>query len=264
MASAVWASGGAYEAYVGRWSRRVAAEFVALLGVPGGRRWLDVGCGTGALTEAVLAAADPAGVLGVDPSDGFLDTARSRITDPRARFRSGDARSLPVPDRAFDAVVSALVLNFVPEPATAAGEIARATAPGGVAASYVWDYGDGMAMMRHFWDAATELDPDAAELDEGRRFTLCTPAGLDTLWRGAGLVDVTTASIEIPTVFAGFDDYWDPFLGGQGPAPAYLMSLPAEHRDNLRERIRSRLPIAADSSIALTARAWMVRGTASG
>lgn len=264
MVGAVWASGGAYEAYVGRWSRRVAAQFVALLGVPGGRRWLDVGCGTGALTEAVLAAADPAEVLGVDPSAGFLDTARSRITDPRVRFESGDARSLPVPDGAFDAVVSALALNFVPEPATAAGEFTRAAAPGGVAAAYVWDYGDGMTMMRHFWDAATELDPAAAELDEGRRFTLCTPAGLDALWRGAGLVDVRTAAIEIPTVFADFDAYWNPFLGGQGAAPAYLMSLPAEHRDALRERIRPRLPVAADSSIALTARALAVSGTAAG
>jgi len=264
MVGAVWVSGGSYEAYVGRWSRRVAAEFVALLGVPGGRRWLDVGCGTGALTEAVLAAADPAGVLGVDPSAGFLDTARSRVTDPRARFEAGDARSLPVPDRAFDAVVSALALNFVPEPATAAGEFARVAAPGGVVAAYVWDYGDGMAMMRHFWDAAAELDPAAAELDEGRRFTLCTPAGLDALWRGAGLAGVSTAPIEIPTVFADFADYWNPFLGGQGAAPAYLMSLPAGHRDELRERVRTRLPVAADSSIALTARAWTVSGTAVG
>jgi SAM-dependent methyltransferase len=258
----VWAVGDAYEAYVGRWSRRVAAAFVHRLEVPAGRRWLDVGCGTGALIATVLAAADPAQVVGVDTSAGFLANARARIGDPRSTFGAGDARALPLPGRRFDAVVSGLALNFVPDPRRAAAEFARVTASGGVAAAYVWDYAEGMAMMRYFWDAAATLDPAAAELDEGRRFPLCRPEPLGGLWADAGLDPVTVEAIEVPTVFADFDDYWRPFLGGQGPAPGYVMSLTEEHRRALRDLLRARLPSAPDGSIPLTARAWAVRGTA--
>jgi SAM-dependent methyltransferase len=258
----VWAVGDAYEAYVGRWSRRVAEVFLRWLDVPAGRRWLDVGCGTGALAATVLAVAEPAEVVGVDPSEGFLATARDRIDDPRATFRIGDARSLPLPDRRFDTVVSALTLNFVPDPSGAAAELARVAAPGGVVAAYVWDYAEGMAMMRHFWDAATVLDPAVAELNEALRFPLCRPEPLARLWTDAGLAEVTVRPIEIPTVFADFDDYWDPFLGGQGPAPAYAMSLPEERRHALRELLRDRLPAGPDGTIPLTARAWAVRGVA--
>ncbi|WP_433228895.1 class I SAM-dependent methyltransferase [Actinomadura formosensis] len=256
----VWAVGDSYEAYAGRWSRRIAEAFLRWLDVPAGRRWLDVGCGTGALTETVLSVAEPARVVGVDTSAGFLAHARERIGDARAVFRLGDARSLPVPDRGFDAVVSGLALNFVPEPGRAAAEFARVTNPGGVAAAYVWDYAEGMAMMRFFWDAAATLDPAAADLDEGLRFPLCRPEPLARLWTDAGLDEVVVQAIEIPTVFSGFDDYWRPFLGGQGPAPGYVMSLGAKHRDALRELLRERLPSGRDGSIRLTARAWAVRG----
>ncbi|HEU5158755.1 MAG TPA: class I SAM-dependent methyltransferase [Streptosporangiaceae bacterium] len=259
----VWAAGDAYEAYVGRWSRRVAGEFVRWLDVPAGRRWLDVGCGTGALTATVLAIAAPGQVTGVDPSEGFLAAARTRIADGRAAFGVGDARSLPLPDRRFDVVVSGLAVNFVPDPPLAVSECVRVTAPGGVVAAYVWDYAEGMAMMRRLWDAAVALDPGAAELDEGRRFPLCRPAPLARLWTGAGLTDVDVTSIEVPTEFVDFDDYWTPFLGGQGPAPGYVMSLPAERRRALRDLLRDRLPTRGDGSIPLTARAWAVRGTAS-
>jgi SAM-dependent methyltransferase len=260
MGHEVWAVGDAYEAYVGRWSRRVAEEFVHWLDVPAGRKWLDVGCGTGALTATVLAAADPTGIIGVDPSERFLATAKDRIADARASFRAGDARSLPLPNHHVDVVVSGLALNFVPEPARAAAELARVTRPGGVAAAYVWDYAGGMAMMRHFWDAAAELDPAAAELDEGRRFPLCRPESLRQLWADAGLDAVMVRAIDVPTVFADFDDYWTPFLGGQGPAPGYAMSLTEEQRQALRELLRDRLPAGPGGSIPLTARAWAVRG----
>src|SRR5258705_11122744 len=146
----MWVIGDAYEAYVGRWSRRVALEFLRWLDVPAGRHWLDVGCGTGALTETVLAVADPALVVGVDPAEGFLADARARVVDPRASFRTGDAQSLPLPDRRFDAVVSGLALNFVPDAHRAAAEFARLATVEGVVAAYVWDYADGMAMMRYF------------------------------------------------------------------------------------------------------------------
>jgi SAM-dependent methyltransferase len=262
MTHDVWAAGDAYEAYVGRWSRRVAEAFVTWLEPPAGWRWLDVGCGTGALSAAVLARADPAQVTGVDPSEGFLAEARRRLADARVTFRAGDARSLPLPDDAVDAVVSGLAVNFVPEPDRAVAEFVRVLAPGGLAAAYVWDYAEGMEMMKRFWDAAAELDPTADELDEGRRFPLCRPERLRQLWTDAGLTDVTVRPIDIPMVFADFDDYWRPFLGGQGPAPGYAMSLPADRRDALRDRLRETLPAGADASIALTARAWAVRGTA--
>lgn len=253
----MWDVGDAYEAYIGRWSRRVAAVFVGRLEVPTGRRWLDVGCGTGALTAAIVAGAAPARVVGVDPSAGFVAAA----TVPDAGFVMGDARALPFPDGGFDAVVSGLALNFVPEPSRAVAELARVAVPGGVVAAYVWDYADGMAMIRHFWDAAATLDPAAAELDEVGRFALCHPDPLRALWTGAGLADVVVEGVEVPTVFTDFDDYWAPFLGGQGPAPRYAMSLPEDQRDALRELLRTRLPAAPDGSIALTARAWAVRGT---
>ena len=260
MASETWAHGDAYEAYVGRWSRLVAADFVDWLRVPPQRTWLDVGCGTGALTATVLAEADPSEVLGVDPSHGFLESARARIGDGRASFRVGDAESLPVTDRQFDVVVSGLVLNFVPEPDRALAEFTRVAAEGGVVAAYVWDYRERMAMIRCFWDAATELDQRAAELDEGRRFGWCSPSRLRHLWAQAGLDEVEVRAIDVPTVFADFDDYWQPFLGGQGPAPGYVRSLGEGERRALRDRLRDRLPVDAEGRTPLSARAWAVRG----
>lgn len=261
MVREVWAVGDAYEAYVGRWSRLVADAFVRWLDVPTGLRWLDVGCGTGALTATILAVADPAEVIGVDPSDAFLTGARARITDGRSTFHTGDARSLPLPDNHVDVIVSGLALNFVPEPGLAVAESVRVAKPGGLVAAYVWDYAEGMAMMRSFWDAAVALDPAAAELDEGPRFPVCRPESLSALWTETGLADVAVAPIDVPTVFADFDDFWTPFLGGQGPAPGYVMSLTDRDRLALRDLLRARLPTDPDGSIPLTARAWAVRGT---
>ncbi len=257
----MWAVGDAYEAYVGRWSRRVAGDFVDWLALPECLQWLDVGCGTGALTAAVLAHADPLGVVGVDPSEGFLDSARARIIDPRSDFRTGDALALPFADNSFDVVVSGLALNFVPDPGRALTGFARVARPGGTLAAYVWDYAAGMAMMRHFWDAAVSLDPAASTLDEGVRFPLCEPSALRSLWESSGLGSVAVQGIEVPTVFASFGDYWRPFLGGQGPAPGYVMSLPEDRRAALRDLLRARLQASSDGSIRLTARAWAVRGT---
>lgn len=264
MVDTEWAVGGAYEAYVGRWSRLVAEAFLQWLDVPAGRQWLDVGCGTGALTATVLAAAAPAGVVGVDPAPGFLAYAQAGVTDPRAAFHTGDAQALPLPDDRFDAVVSGLALNFVPDPSRAAAEIVRVAVPGATAAAYVWDYAAGMAMMRYFWDAASALDPGAAELDESSRFPLCQQEPLRRLWVDAGLREVTVQPIEVPTVFADFDDFWTPFLGGQGPAPGYVGTLSADGRDALRDLLRDRLPTTAKGAVVLTARAWAVRGTVPG
>lgn len=256
----VWASGSAYEAYVGRWSRLVAREFLAWLDAPAGRQWLDVGCGTGSLVQTILDTAEPARVTGVDRSEGFIATARQQIRDPRVDFRVGDAQRLPLETASVDAAVSGLVINFVPQPALAAAEMARATRRGGTAAAYVWDYAGEMQFMRHFWNAAVALDPAAAELDEGPRFLLNHPGPLRDLFSSSGLEEVEVRAIDIPTHFKDFDDYWLPFLGGQGPAPAYALSLSEERRAALREQLRRNLPYASDGSIPLLARAWAVRG----
>jgi SAM-dependent methyltransferase len=255
----VWAAGEGYEPYIGRWSRRVARPCLDWLAVPAGADWLDVGCGTGALTQAVVEQARPRSVRAVDPSPGFLEYARAHTTGP-VNFEVGDARGLPVATASVDAVVSGLVLNFVPEPARAVKEMARAVRPGGVAAAYVWDYAEGMELIRVFWDAAVALDPAAADLDEGRRFPICRPEPLAALFAEAGLRAVEVRPIEVATDFRDFDDYWSPFLRGQGPAPGYAVSLDEARRAALRDRLRARLPVGADGTIHLTARAWAVRG----
>jgi len=258
--SDTWERGNPYEQYVGRWSRQVAPLFLAWLGVPAGRRWLDVGCGTGALCAAIVDRCSPSSVAGVEPSEGFLETARENLGD-RVTLHQGSATAIPLGDASVDAVVSGLVLNFVADPRAALLEMTRVSSEGGTIAAYVWDYAGKMELMRFFWDSAVELDPDAARLDEGIRFPLCRPEALERLFAGAQLKEIEVKPVDIPTPFADFDHYWKPFLGGQGPAPAYAMSLDETARARLRDRIRERLPVAANGSISLTARAWAVRGS---
>ena len=255
-----WAAGNLYEPYVGRWSRLVAKEFLQWLKLPAQLDWLDVGCGTGALTQTIVQQMQPRSVTGIDPSAGFIDYAKAHTSDPRVTFEVADAQSLPVESARFDAAVSGLVLNFVPKPLLAAQEMARAVRSGGMVAAYVWDYAGKMEMMRYFWDAAVELDPAASKLVESIRFPICQPDALVALWSEVELRDVQLREIDVPTTFRDFDDYWNPFLGGQGPAPSYAMSLSEERRVALRDRIRAMLPIEPDGSIPLIARAWAVRG----
>ena len=254
----VWAAGDLYEPYVGRWSRVVAKAFLAWLAVPAGKRWLDVGCGTGALTQTIQRHAAQASVHGVDPSAGFVEYAQAHVQG--AVFAAEDAQSLSMRDGSFDAAVAGLVLNFVPKPERAAAQMRRVVAPGGAVGAYVWDYAGKMELMRYFWDAAVELNPEARALDEGVRFPLCHPEPLAVLFRQAGLQRVEVRAIDAPTPFRDFDDYWRPFLGGQAPAPGYCMSLDETRRAALRERIRAKLPFRADGSIQLIARAWAVKG----
>ncbi len=255
-----WDRGDPYERYIGRWSRRVAVPFLSWLRIPAGQRWLDVGCGTGALCAAILDNALPSLVVGVEPSAGFLETARRNLAG-RAQLHQGDALAIPLREASVDVVVSGLMLNFVPDPRAALAEMGRVTSSGGTIAAYVWDYAAKMELIRLFWDAAVALDRNAASLDEGVRFPLCTPDALAALFADAGLEAVEVTALDIATPFTNFDDYWQPFLGGQGPAPAYAMSLDEAARSRLRDSLRSRIRTQPDGSIALTARAWGVRAS---
>ena len=259
-----WTDGDDYEAFIGRWSRPVGRVFVAWLDAAPGTTWLDVGCGTGALTATILETAVPARVIAIDPSPAFLDHARARVGDVRARFVVGSAADVPVPDGAVEVAVSGLVLNFVPNLGAALTELRRVVGAGGLVAAYVWDYAHGMDLLRRFWDAAIELDAEAGALDEGTRFPICAPDPLRAAFEAAGLRDVDVRSIDVPTVFADFDDLWAPFLSGVGPAPGYAIRLDPARRDALRERLRATLPTEPDGSIRLTARAWAIRGTTDG
>jgi len=255
-----WTAGNRYEAYVGRWSRLVARKFIEWLRLPARLRWLDVGCGTGALTQTILASAAPAEVMGIDPSKEFIAAARDLVQDKWVRFQTGEARALPLEDTVFDVVVSGLLLNFVPAPATAIAEMRRVVRGGGTIALYVWDYAGEMQMMRHFWNAATALNPSARPLDEGERFLICKPGNLLALFKDCGIREPECTILDVATVFRNFDDLWSPFLGGQGPAPTYLGTLSEDRQTRLREHVRAHLPIAKDGSIHLIARAFAVRG----
>ena len=258
----VWKATDAYEAYMGRWSRPLARMFLAWFAVPEAGRWLDVGCGTGALTEAVLDAADPSAVVGIDPSPEFLGVAQSHVSDPRARFEVGDARALPVASDGYDAVVAGLVLNHVPDPAPAVTEMVRATRPGGMVGAYVWDYGGEMQLMRYFWDAVAATDAEAAAHDPRAHYHICRPEPLADLCRRAGLVDVEVDAIDLPMRFRDLEDYWLPItMPGASPAQRLVAMLDDGRRAALRERLRVTLPIAADGTVGLIGRAWAVRGT---
>jgi SAM-dependent methyltransferase len=198
--------------------------------------------------------------LALIPRRGFIAYARAYTQDSRAKFQVGNAQALPVANSEFDVAVAGLVLNFVPDPATAAVEMHRAVRVGGTVAAYVWDYADGMQLLRRFWDAAVALDPAARELDEGRRFPLCRREALRSLLNDVGLERTEVQAIDVPTVFKNFDDYWSPFLGRQGPAPGYCMSLSDDRRARLRNHLQATLPVASDGTIHLKARAFAVRG----
>lgn len=259
-----WAGAADYESFVGRLSRRVAPIFIDWLGVPRDADWIDVGCGTGALTATILDRAEPGSVIGSDPSEAFLAAARATIDDQRARFAIGSADALPVPSAGADAAVAGLVLNFVPGLPAALAELARVLRPGGRVGAYVWDYAERMQPIRFFFDAALTVDAGAAEADEGARFPVCRPGPLGDAFDAAGFADVAVREIEIPADYADFDAYWTPFLSGVGAAPKYLVGLDAAAQAAIREQLRATLPTEPDGSIHLAARAWAVRGRALG
>jgi SAM-dependent methyltransferase len=257
-----WAAGSTYEDFMGRWSRQLAPQFVSWLRIPDGVHWLDVGCGTGALTDAICRHAYPASVLGCDPAEPFIEYARRHSQDVRAAFVVAGADGLPRRADGYGSVTSLLALNFFADSEAAVREMRSRTAAQGVVSACVWDYGGGMEFLRCFWDAVAVMDPTARELDEGGRFPLCRPKALVDLFRAGGLSDVRCEPIEIPMQFTSFDDYWRPLLGGTGPAPSYVASLDADRCTALARKLEEALPRGSGGTIALTARAWAVRGTA--
>ncbi len=246
---------------MGRWSRLIAGSFLEWLAPRPRLKWLEIGCGTGALSEIILARGLPESILAVDPSAEFIEFAELRLSDPRIIFQVGDAQSVSHPPYPMDIAASGLALNFIPEPVMALRAMRRALQPDGVLAFYVWDYGGRMEMLRYFWDAVVALDPGARSLDEGLRFPMCQPNALTHLCREAELHSIEVTGIEATLDFPGFDDYWSPFLGGQGPAPSYVARLDAASRRALEDHLRAALPFRDDGSLSLDARAWAVRAS---
>lgn len=253
-----WASGEPYERYMGRWSRILARAVVTRLAPKRGLSWLDVGCGTGALSAAILALADPASIRAIDASEGFIAYAATRQSDPRVTYEVGNALQPPFEEASADMAASGLMLNFVPDPIAALQAAWRALRPGGRLAFYVWDYADRMEMLRYFWDSAVALNPQARSRNEGQRFPMTTPDDLKRLGERAGLSHVDAVGVEGSMVFADFADYWTPFLGGQGPAPTYVSGLGADDKQALMEDLQKKLPFQADGSIHLVGRVWVL------
>jgi SAM-dependent methyltransferase len=256
----VFSEARAYEHFMGRWSRNLAPLFVGFAGVKDGDSVLDVGSGTGALSAAVAKVASSSRIVGIDPAAPYVELARAQHGSPRVSFEIGDAQQMRFDAATFDQTLSLLVVNFIPDARKAIGEMKRVTKPKGTIAAAVWDYGDGMEMLRVFWDEAIALKPESAAKDE-RNMPFCKRGELAALWRQQGLQNVVEEGLTIETRFTSFDDFWTPFLEKQGPAGAYTASLTSAEREALRTRLHKRLlGDGPDKAIVMHARAWAVRG----
>lgn len=258
----MFAGAEAYERFMGRWSRLVAPKLLDFSGLPESGEVLDAGSGTGSLAFAIAQRNGRVRVVGIDPSQNYVSYANSLNRFPgRVRFEVGDAQQLGFPDAAFEATLSLLVFNFIPDPKKALLELRRVTKPRGKISAAVWDYGAGMRMLRVFWDAAVHLDLGAEKSDE-RHMPLCRAGELSFLWRQCGLENVREQPVEITAGFASFADFWDPFLLGQGPAGAYAGRLDRKQLAALRNEVKRRLGLSSENApIDLPARVWSVCGT---
>ncbi len=244
---------------MGRWSRLLAQEFLEWLNLPAGLRWLDVCCGSGVISQAVVERNAAASIVGVDASHEQINFARQHRALPNVVFQIGDAMALPFPDASFDVAVCGLGLNYIPNPVLGLAELVRVLRPGGTIAAYVWDYAQGARFLREFWDAAIAVDREATIFDQARRFPMCTPEGLRSLFAQAGLEDITLNALNVVTRFSSFDDYWVPLQTGQGSAPNYLATLDKQTQTAIRERLQPALPTNPSGAIELPARAWAIR-----
>jgi SAM-dependent methyltransferase len=254
-----WNAGDPYEYFMGRWSSLMASKFLKWLNVPSNKKWLDVGCGTGALSEAIEQNCKPKNLTCVDPSESFIEKVKQRISIT-GDFRVSSVENLPFENKSFEIIVSGLALNFFPNLDSALSELKRVSKQHGVIAAYVWDYSDRMDFLRLFWDAAYHIDLKSRELDEGLRFPICDSENLINLFESANLMEVESAKLDIDTDFKNFDDYWNPFLGGQGPAPSYLASLNSELQKVLKNNIKERIRFEFDGSFKLLGRAIAIKG----
>ena len=255
-----WTSGVHYDQWMGRWSRLLAQEFLKWLDRPPGLRWIDVCCGSGMVTEAIVERSAPANVVGVDASAEQIRFAREHRADSKVTFQIADATALPFADSSFDAAVCGLGLNYIPNPSLALEEFRRVIRGDGIAGAYVWDYAHGARFVREFWDAATAIDSEATSFDQALRFPMCTQEGLRSLFEQAKLEEVDVRALDVVTLFSDFDDYWEPLLTGQGSAPNYLAARDEQIRTAIRERLRATLPRNRQGAIEMPARAWAIRG----
>jgi SAM-dependent methyltransferase len=250
----------AYDRHVGRYTDELAAKLLDVTGIEAGMRVLDVGCGPGAVTRALAARVGADHVTAVDPSPPFAAACRQRV--PGADVRVAAAEELPFADDGFDAVVSQLVVNFMSDAEAGVREMRRVARPGATVASAVWDYAEGMTLLRRFWDAARRVEPGtAAKLDEGAVMRYCTPPELTALWSEAGLADVRTGELHATAAYDDFDSLWQPLETGVAPSGAFVVALDDDRRSALRRGLHELLG-SPDGPFTLDARAWYVTGRA--
>jgi SAM-dependent methyltransferase len=242
----------AYDRFMGAWSRHLAPQLADLAGIRPGQRVLDVGCGPGSLTGELVRRLGPEAVAAADPSAPFVAAARDR--HPGVDIRQAPAEALPFADAAFDAALAQLVVHFMTDPVAGLREMARVTRAGGVVAACVWDYAGDRGPLGPFWEAVRNVDPDV--VDESR-LPGAREGHLAEVFAAAGLLDITSTVLSVSRPYAGFDDWWEPFTRGVGPAGVVVARLPEEKREALRERCRTLLP---DGTFDLTAYAWASRG----
>jgi SAM-dependent methyltransferase len=244
----------AYDSFMGRYSRLLAPQFADLAGISGGQRVLDVGCGPGALTGELVDRLGASSVSAVDPSPPFVASARERY--PEVDVHQSEAETLPFPDDSFDAALAQLVVQFMSDPVAGLAEMARVTRPGGVVAASVWDHGGGQGPLSPFWAVVRDLHPD---VEDESALAGVREGQLTELFTAAGLHGIDEVPLTVRVEHRSFEEWWEPYTLGVGPAGAYVASRSEEERAALRERCRDALPAAP---FVLTARAWTARGLA--
>jgi trans-aconitate methyltransferase len=255
-----WDDTAGYELYVGRWSRQLSADFIQWLRPKPGSTWLEIGCGTGALTSAILHGAKPAHVVAIDKSAAYLQQAQKELASANVTFVTGDVESV-APTKRFDMISSGLVLNFLPHPAQSLRRLMHNLNPGGQLSSFVWDYAGHYQPMRYFWDAAGQIFETAAQYDAGIKFQICNPERLTSLFKSLGLTEIEVTNIERIATFDGFDDYWEPIAAAQGSVTEFMNTLSSGQKADLKETVRKRLPIAANGEIKLVLNALAIKGS---